>query len=126
MIPGKYNIDIWRGATWSISLQADAVDFATYDEIRMQIRPPWIKGMPTQPALLELSLENGRITLENGNLTVKLEVSAADTGALDFDEGIYDLEFVKHAAPEANPAIPVEIVDKLIYGKVSVKGEVTV
>lgn len=119
MTPGKYDITIFRGSTWFVSLEAEAIDFSDYDEIRMQIRPPWIKGLPIKPPLLLLDQDNGRITLSEDK--INLTISAADTAGLYFDEGIYDLELVKHETADA-----VEVVDKLIYGSVQVKGEVTV
>ena len=126
MIPGKYNITIHRGGTWSIGINAENLDFTTYDEIRMQIRPPWVKGVvSSKPALFTLSMTNGRITLEDEGLTVRLTVSAADTAAITFDEGIYDLELVQHADLTGDPVIPEEIVDKLLYGSVTVQGEIT-
>ena len=126
MIPGKYNIDIWRGGTWSIGIQQDTLDFAEYDEIRMQIRPPFVKGIPLKPALLELTLTSGRITIEESNLILRLMISAADTKNLAFDEGVYDLELVKYVDLDATPAITEETVDKILYGKVTVHGEQTV
>lgn len=123
MIPGKYNIDIWRGSTWSIAIQQDSLDFSDYDKIRMQIRPPFIKGSPTKTALLELTLDNGRITLENSNQTLRLTLSAGTTEELSFNEGVYDLEMVKSVD---GIDILEEVVDKLIYGKVAVYGEQTV
>lgn len=119
MTPGKYNIEIWRGSTWTIGINAEELDFTDYDVIRMQIRPPWVKGIPVKPALLELSMANGRITLEDDNLTLRLTISADDTTDLSFDEGAYDLELIQ--TEEAG-----EVVDKLLYGSVSVKGERTV
>ena len=126
MIPGKYNINIWRGSTWNPGVQQERLDFASYDEIRMQIRPPFVKGIPTKPALLELSLANGRITLEDSNQILRLTISAADTKKLPFDEGVYDLELVKHVDLDATPPITEETVDKFLYGKVTVHGEQTV
>ena len=118
MNPGLYNPKIYRGGTWTVDIRQDALDFSTYDEIRMQIRPPFVRGIPTKPALLELSLANGRITLAEENTVLRLTVSAADTAAFTFDSGIYDLELVTYGTPE--------VVDKLLYGKVSVYGEQTV
>jgi len=126
MIPGKYKIEIWRGGTWSIGIQQVSLDFSEYDEIRMQIRPPFIRGMPTKPALFELTSDNARITLEDDDTTLRLTISAADTETLAFDEGVYDLELVKHVNLAADPPIAEEIVDKLLYGKVVVHGEQTV
>lgn len=117
MIPGKYKIEMWRGSTWSINIQQNTLDFTSYDEIRMQIRPSFIKGTPTRSALLELTLDNGRISLENGNQTLKLTVSATDTQNLTFDEGVYDLELVNYTEGT---------VDKLLYGPVEIHGEYTV
>jgi hypothetical protein len=118
MNPGSYNFKIYKGGTWSIGIQQSALDFASYDEIRMQIRPPFVRGVPTKPALLELTLENGRITLEDDDTTLRLTISAADTAEFTFDSGIYDLELVTYG--------DTEIVDKLLYGKISVYGEQTI
>lgn len=118
MNPGVYNPKIYKGGTWTIDIQQDSLDFTSYDEIRMQIRPPFVRGVPTKPALLELTLANGRVTLEDGNTTLRLTISAADTAAFTFDAGVYDLELVTYGDPE--------VVDKLLYGKVSVYGEQTV
>ena len=123
MIPGKYNINIWRGSTWSVAIQQDSLDFSDYDEIRMQIRPPFIKGIPVKAALLELTLDNDRITLENSNQTLRLTISAETTEEFSFNEGVYDLEMVKHIN---GVDIFEEVVDKLLYGKVTVQGEQTV
>ena len=123
MIPGKYNINIWRGSTWSVAIQQDSLDFSDYDEIRMQIRPPFIKGIPVKAALLELTLDNGRITLENSNQTLRLTISAETTEEFSFNEGVYDLEMVKHINGVDTFE---EVVDKLLYGKVTVQGEQTV
>ena len=123
MIPGKYNINIWRGSTWSVAIQQDSLDFSDYDEIRMQIRPPFIKGIPVKAALLELTLDNGRITLEDNNQTLRLTISAETTEEFSFNEGVYDLEMVKHVN---GVDILEEVVDKLLYGKVAVQGEQTV
>lgn len=122
MIPGNYNITIYRGGTWSINVAAsDGVTplnlAATYANIRMQIRPAWTvkpgdaKGNP----LFELSLANGRITLTETGL--KLTISATDTAKLAFNSGVYDLEMI------TDDVVPV--VDKLLYGTVKVTGEIT-
>ena len=127
MIPGKYDIVMWRGSTWEISLNADGLDFSIYDEIHMHVRPPWTGGKPVaQPPLLLLDKDNGRIVVSAGGLTLTLTVSAADTQALTFDSGIYDLEMVRNADLTANPPVPERIVDKLIYGTVTIKSEVTI
>lgn len=115
MTPGKYNIVIWRGGTWSIGITSEDIDFTDYTSFRMQIRPPWVKSSPTQSALLELTSANGRIVLEDGNSILRLTIPAVNTAALTFDEGAYELELVNG-----------DVVDKLLYGAVTVKGELTV
>ena len=132
MVPGKYNIVIYRGGTWGVSVEAEnavavGYDFSTnYDLIRMQIRPPWIKGIPVKPPLLELTVENGRITITNAGMLLVLSISAADTAVMTFNEGVYELELVKSVDLTATPPVPVEIVDKILFGSVSVVGEITV
>lgn len=130
MIPGKYAIKIWRGGTWSIGITQDVLDFAEYDEIRMQIRPPFRKNKASTcdsiTALLSLTLDNGRVTVEESTNTLRLTVSSTDTAAIKFNEGVYDLELVTHVDLDADPQITEEVVDKLLYGTVEVEGEQTV
>jgi len=129
MVPGEYDIKIYRGSTWSITISAvDAVgvdtNFATNyitdgGLIRMQIRPEWVKKpIPEGSALFELTIANGRIELQSGDEEVKLTISAADTAALKFNSDRYDLELV------TGDGVPV--VDKILYGKVTVTGEITI
>ena len=131
MIPGEYNITIYRGSTWTINVsKRDAndvyLDFAaTYlnqptpgaGTIRMYIRPPW-KRRPSvaKPApLLELTVANGRISVATTVLTLTIPASVTDD--LPFDSGVYDIELV---TGDAEP-----VVDKILYGKVTVMDEVT-
>lgn len=127
MVPGTYNIKIYKGATWSITIEAQtlgvAKDFSEYNSMRMQIRAPFIKGMPSGPALLELTTANGRISLQSDDTQIVLVISAVDTKALTFKEGVYDLELVKTAV--VNPPAA-EIVDKILRGSVTVIEETTV
>jgi len=128
MVPGTYNIRIYRGSTWSITLEARdaldvAMDFSVYDSMRMHIRAPWIKGIPVSDPLLELTTENGRISLQSADTQILLVLSAAVTADLAFKEGVYDLELVKDAVLDPPTA---EVVDKLIRGSVTVIGEPTV
>jgi hypothetical protein len=131
MVPGKYDMTIYRGSTFSLSFTAaDAndvpVDFdadyidkpgADLGDIRMYIRPAWAIRPETtkQDALLELTIANGRITTAGTTLTITL--TAAETAAITFNEGKYDIELVTGAA--------IPVVDKLLYGKVTVKDEQT-
>lgn len=133
MVPGKYDITIYRGSTWSITINAENaagidIDFATsyvdnpsadLGTIRMQIRPIWDNvPVPTGAALLELTIANARITLTGSNLNLVLTLDAATTAALAFNSGKYDLELVTGASTP--------VVDKLLYGDVTVTGEITI
>jgi hypothetical protein len=123
MVPGKYNINIFRGSTWSIHLGASdgitGVDFAaTYAIIRIQVRPAWTvkPSDATGTPLFELSLVNGRIVTDATGMT--LTISAQDTAKLSFNSGVYELEMTTDD--------PVPVVDKLLYGTVTVTGEITI
>lgn len=127
MIPGKYDITVYRGGTYRNRITARSkesgltTDFTKYTAIRMQVKEPWIGSLDTvnPPALLELSLVNGRITKSNSNMALDILLTASETAALPFDEGIYDLELVVEAEGVEDE------VDKILYGKFFVTGEVT-
>ncbi len=133
MIPGEYDITIYRGSTWTINVskkdsndvyvdfETDYINQPTPDagKIEMHIRPAW-QGKPRTPKLdtplLSLSIATGEITAATTVLTFTL---AADvTKNLDFNTGSYDVELV---TGDATP-----VVDKLIFGLVTVKDEKTV
>ena len=133
MVPGKYDITIHRGGTWTITINAENasgidLDFLTSyidnptvgaGALRMQIRPIWEKGpIPTGTPLKELTYATGEITLTGSNLNLVLTLSAAVTAALTFNSGKYELELVTGDTPP--------VVDKLLYGDVIVTGEVTI
>lgn len=65
--------------------------------------------------LLSLTTENGRISLDNAAKTITLTITAADTAAITWKKGVYDLELVSTS----------DVVTKLLSGSVSVEQEVT-
>jgi hypothetical protein len=67
--------------------------------------------------VLELTTENGGITIDDAAGKVSLEISAAQTSALTMTSGVYDLEIV---SDDATP-----VVTRLLAGKVTVSPEVT-
>lgn len=82
---------------------------------RLQIR----SDTDSSTTLLELTTENGRITLNDPTTgVIQLYVSAADTAALTFNTGVYDLE-LQHTASGRT------IVDNIVYGTVSLRKNVT-
>ena len=78
---------------------------------RMHIRP----DIDSSEILLDLNTENGRITL--GGLTgrISLRVEAADTAAIQWASGVYDLEII----------FPDGTVTRKLKGTVAVSKEVT-
>jgi hypothetical protein len=124
MIPGKYNITIYRGSTFNIHINAvdglgDIYFNDEYTSARLHIRPAWV-NTPSEVVgkpLLEMTTENFKILIVGKQITLTL--SAKETAALNFFSGVYDLELV-------NTSVNPIIVDKILYGTVTVKGEVTV
>ena len=90
MSAGAYDITCEQGATFSRTLtvtdsNGDARDLSDYTA-RMQVR----RTTSSSTTLVELTTENGRISL-NSNGEISLSLSATATAALT-DEGVYDLE----------------------------------
>lgn len=92
---GKRNLTIEQGTTfrkswtWRAGSPSAAVDL-TGCTARMQIRAK----VDSAAILLELTTENNRIVLGGVAGTIDLIVSAADTAALAWKSGAYDLEIV--------------------------------
>ena len=125
MVPGKYNITIYRGATWSIGINAKDslggnMTFGDYDDIRLQVGKSWIKKTDSV-SLLTMNFANSRVTLTNADTTVVLTLTAEDTASLNFHEGIYEFELVKNAT--ASTAM---IVDRMLYGTIKVANETVI
>lgn len=90
MSAGAYDITCEQGATFSRTLtvkdsNGDARDLSDYTA-RMQVR----RTTSSSTTLVELTTENGRISL-NSDGEISLSLSATETAALT-DEGVYDLE----------------------------------
>jgi len=90
MSAGAYDITCEQGATFSRTLtvkdsNGNARDLSGYTA-RMQVR----RTTSSSTTLVELTTENGRISL-NSDGEISLSLSATETAALT-DEGVYDLE----------------------------------
>jgi hypothetical protein len=113
VISGVHNFTIDQGATFSRNIVVKNYDDSLYDltghTARMQIR----REIESTTVMLELTTENGRITLGGDEGTIQLLISAADTSTLD-RSGVYDLELVEG-----------EIVKRLIRGNINLNLEVT-
>lgn len=90
MLAGTYNIICEQGATFQRLLSVVNADNTEPDysssTARMQVRPT----VASETVIIELTTENGRITLLNN--TVTLDISADDTEALPIGAYKYDLE----------------------------------
>lgn len=115
MSAGKLNITIEQGATWSKSLlwTDDGVPPAPVDltgrTARMQIR----QAQASRTAMLELTTENGGITLGGAAGTIDILATAEQSATLKSD-GVYDLEIVTG-----------DVVERLLQGKMKLSLEVT-
>lgn len=74
-----------------------------------------IKDKVGGTVLMALTSVNLRILLDNTTKTIKLDIDAADTAAITWKKGVYDLELIS----------PSGVVTALLFGTVSVTPEVT-
>lgn len=113
MIPGKYNIVCPQGATFSQQLTwiigETPVDLTGYTA-RMQVREKHTSTIYN----LNLTTENGGITLGGDEGTILITIDANDTGDLVAKEYVYDLELDSGGE-----------VTRIIEGKFIVTPEVT-
>lgn len=111
----EYDLTIRQGATFTQSLiwkdsAGVPVDLTGYIA-RMQIR----QGICASDVIVELTTENGRITLGGDDGSIALEISADTTAEITEGCGVYDLEL------ESSDGF----VTALIAGAVTFEREVT-
>jgi len=126
MIPGKLDITIYRGGTFGLTITAedgdgDAIDFADYSVARMHIRTGWVHQASESLPVLALSSTgatsaDGNLEIDSTNLHININSTA--TAALVINQGTYDIELIK-TIPDP------DVVDKLLYGKIVIIGEIT-
>lgn len=112
----NYNFIINQGATLAKAMTYYMLDGVTPFNLtgytaRMQIRP----SVASSTVLANLTTENGGITLGGAAGTIVLNMSAADTAALNFDVAVYDLEIISSGG----------VVTRLLAGNVTLCKEVT-
>lgn len=116
MPAGTYDkFTIEQGATFSHTLtwkdsSGDAIDLTGYTA-RMKVRG----DTDTGTEIIEMTTENGGITLGGVAGTVALLMTAVETAAMDFTTGVYDLELVSGV-----------LVTRLLQGKIKFDANVTV
>jgi hypothetical protein len=126
MIPGRYNITVYKGTTYTNTITALSqengvtVDFSKYTNLRLQVREPWMNEYQSSTTpLLEMTTENGRLSIVNNGLAIQLLLDSEETTALTFNSGVYALELV-----EMVEGLP-DVVDPILIGSFSVIREVT-
>lgn len=125
MLENKYNIEFFQGSTFSLNLIVKNSDgsFKNLDShsARMQIRPSYNSSTVTE----SLTTTNNEITINTTSSVLSLSLPANRTAniAVDLNSGnfpprskyVYDLELIDSATN----------VTKLLFGEVTVFGEVT-
>jgi hypothetical protein len=119
MIAGVYRINCDQGATFERTMtiynpsvggaSATPVNLTGYSA-RMQVRPE----TDSNEIMVELTTENGRLTLGGVAGTIEMEIEADVTETFDTD-GVYDLEIYNNAGK----------VYRVIKGRFVVEPEVT-
>ncbi len=114
MAAGIYNFICEQGATFTRVLNAtddanDPIDLTGYTA-RMQVR----RDLDATGILIELTTENGRITLGGATGDITLTIDADDTSAIP-RPGVYDLELESDSG----------IVIRLLKGAFTLDSEVT-
>lgn len=114
MLAGQYDITVEQGSTFSLTLvyqdQRGYVVPLTGYTARMQLR----QSAAASTSQLELTTENGRISITPDEGRITLSISAADTAALSALPGVYDLEIVNGT-----------FVQRILEGAYTVSPEVT-
>lgn len=112
----RRNFTIYQGATWELDVthldsdESTSVPASSVSEARLQVR----ETVGSATTLLDIdSAAKGGITVKDGLIEVRVNDSI--TSALDFSEGVYDLE-VEYSDGA---------VSRLLMGRVTLSKEVT-
>lgn len=121
----KYNMTMWQGSTFGMGIIVQDTDGNVQNltgfSARMQIRPSYRSGTIMET----LTSANGEITVSASDGRLDLILSAERTAGIDVNLSngippktvyVYDLEIVHNAT---------NTVSKILWGNLSVYGEVT-
>ena len=91
MTPGRYNIKVYQGSTFSLAPQwkidGEYVNVTGYSANMV------VRNSPTSStSIITLSSNNGRIVIGTTNGKFTLNITAGDTTALAAGQYVYDLE----------------------------------
>ena len=95
MSAGYYDIEIEQGANWELAVNFEdtdgvTIDLSVYGSAEMQIK----YSTESSSSYITLNTGNGRISLAQSDPNITLSLSGSETGSLDFDRAVYDLEIV--------------------------------
>lgn len=91
MTPGRYNIKVYQGSTFSLAPQWK-ID-GTYVNVTGYTAAMSVKNSPTSvSSIIDLTSANGRITVGTTDGKFTLNLTAAETTALAAGNYVYDLE----------------------------------
>ena len=114
MTAGLYNFTIDQGSNWNLNViykdDTGAVINLTGYTAAMQLR----QNYNSEEADLTLNTSNGGIVITGAEGKLVLSATAAQTGALDSGNYVYDLEITSGG-----------VVTRIIQGQITVAGEVT-
>jgi hypothetical protein len=96
MTPGRYNIKVYQGSTFSLAPQwkidGEYVNVTGYSANMV------VRNSPTSStSIITLSSNNGRIVIGTTNGKFTLNITAGDTTALAAGQYVYDLEVTNTA-----------------------------
>jgi hypothetical protein len=91
------------------------VQYNTPQDLTGYIARMSIKDKVGGTELMSLTTTNLRILIDNATKTIKLDIDAADTAAITWKKGVYDLEMES----------PAGVITALMFGTVTVTNEVT-
>lgn len=114
-MPGVYDLRINKGETLELPITykdetGQPINLTNYTA-RLQVR----ERHESTSVLLELTTENGGITIDGPAGTLTLHLAAAASAALTWERGVYDLEIVS----------PSGVVTRLLEGAALTRPEVT-
>ena len=113
-LAGKYNMTIDQGATLALRMTykdsaGDLISLTGYTA-RMQVR----QTVPSTSTILDLTTENGGLTLGGAAGTIDVAITATASEAVAAGQYVYDLELVNGTT-----------VERLVMGTFTCRGEVT-
>ncbi len=117
MVPGKYNMTVFRGGTFDISISATDdngdINFGqTYTSAKMCIYRAWLNNLDEDldNCLYELNTTNGMLIITN--TVIHIHIPALVTPALPFDSGVYLLKLIVDGIDP--------IIDPFLKGRITV------